>query len=115
MEKVNSSDINALGSVSTDFRTLKTIQMIIIPLCVMIDVFGLGTNSVNIICFVSQGFKEPVNISLAGIIRLDVYFTHECLISILRCQGKQTWISVTATAVRLILDGVIRCECMVQF
>ncbi|CAG5121617.1 unnamed protein product, partial [Candidula unifasciata] len=33
-------------------------------LCQLIDIFGTITNVVNIICFVKQGFKDPVNVSL---------------------------------------------------
>lgn len=32
----------------------------------MVDVFGVGTNIINIVCFIKQGFREPVNISLLG-------------------------------------------------
>lgn len=31
------------------------------------DVFGTVTNIINIVCFVKQGFKDVVNISLLGI------------------------------------------------
>ncbi|CAG5130211.1 unnamed protein product, partial [Candidula unifasciata] len=33
-------------------------------ICQIIDLFGIATNIVNIVCFVRQGFKDPVNISL---------------------------------------------------
>ncbi|CAG5117001.1 unnamed protein product, partial [Candidula unifasciata] len=32
--------------------------------CQVIDIFGTVTNIINIICFVQQGFKDPVNVSL---------------------------------------------------
>jgi hypothetical protein len=35
-------------------------------LCQLICVFGIVTNIVNIICFVKQGFKDPVNVSFMG-------------------------------------------------
>lgn len=35
-------------------------------LCQVIDVVGIVTNIVNIICFVKQGVKDSVNISLLG-------------------------------------------------
>lgn len=35
-------------------------------ICQLIDVVGTGANVVNIICFVKQGFRETVNISLFG-------------------------------------------------
>lgn len=34
--------------------------------CQLIDIFGTVTNIINIICFIKQGFKDPVNISLLG-------------------------------------------------
>lgn len=34
--------------------------------CNAIDIFGISTNIINIICFVKQGFNDPVNISLLG-------------------------------------------------
>lgn len=30
-------------------------------------VFGVISNIINIICFVKQGFKDPINISLTGV------------------------------------------------
>ncbi|CAG5127919.1 unnamed protein product, partial [Candidula unifasciata] len=33
-------------------------------ICQAIDVFGVVTNIINIMCFVKQGFKDPVNVSL---------------------------------------------------
>lgn len=35
-------------------------------LCQSIVVFGIVTNIINIICFVKQGFKDQINISLSG-------------------------------------------------
>lgn len=32
----------------------------------VIAVFGITTNVINVICFVKQGFKDTVNISLLG-------------------------------------------------
>lgn len=34
--------------------------------CQAIDLLGIVTNIINIICFVKQGFKETTNISLLG-------------------------------------------------
>lgn len=34
--------------------------------CQAIDVFGVVTNVINIVCFAKQGFKDPINISLLG-------------------------------------------------
>jgi hypothetical protein len=35
-------------------------------LCQAVAVFGIGSNIVNIICFIKQGFKDPINISFLG-------------------------------------------------
>lgn len=35
-------------------------------LCQFICAFGIATNIVNILCFVKQGFVDPVNVSLLG-------------------------------------------------
>lgn len=35
-------------------------------ICQVIDIFGASTNIINIICFIKQGFKDPVNVSLLG-------------------------------------------------
>lgn len=44
-------------------------------LCQAINIFGTVTNILNIICFIKQGFKDPVNISLLGEIdEISVYF-----------------------------------------
>lgn len=34
--------------------------------CELVDIFGTVTNIINIICFVKQGFRDPVNVSLLG-------------------------------------------------
>lgn len=34
----------------------------------MVDLFGIVTNIMNIICFFKQGFAEPVNVSFVGIL-----------------------------------------------
>lgn len=34
--------------------------------CQSVDIFGTVANIINIICFVKQGFHDPVNISLFG-------------------------------------------------
>lgn len=41
-------------------------------LCQAVNVFGIVTNSINIVCFVKQGFKESINVSLLGINYLNV-------------------------------------------
>lgn len=40
--------------------------------CEVVSVFGVGTNIVNIICFVKQGFKEPVNVSFLGTVHIFI-------------------------------------------
>lgn len=35
-------------------------------LCQLVDVFGTVSNIINIICFIKQGFSDPINISLLG-------------------------------------------------
>ncbi|BFZ07871.1 hypothetical protein BsWGS_10910 [Bradybaena similaris] len=35
--------------------------------CQLINVFGIATNIINIICFVKQGFKDAINVSLLGL------------------------------------------------
>lgn len=37
-------------------------------LCQTIDIFGVAANTINIICFIKQGFKDPVNVSLLGVV-----------------------------------------------
>ncbi|CAG5126086.1 unnamed protein product, partial [Candidula unifasciata] len=32
--------------------------------CELVDIFGTATNIINIICFIKQGFRDPVNVSL---------------------------------------------------
>ncbi|CAG5132045.1 unnamed protein product, partial [Candidula unifasciata] len=31
--------------------------------CQAIDLFGIATNVINIVCFIRQGFQDPVNVS----------------------------------------------------
>lgn len=35
-------------------------------LCQAIVLFGVVSNIINIVCFVKQGFQDPVNVSLCG-------------------------------------------------
>lgn len=34
--------------------------------CQIINIFGIVTNIINIVCFVKQGFKDSINVSLLG-------------------------------------------------
>lgn len=61
---VSLSDIGTLDD--TSHRTLNTIRLIISVICELINIVGVVTNTINIICFIKQGFKDPVNISLTG-------------------------------------------------
>ncbi|CAG5118998.1 unnamed protein product, partial [Candidula unifasciata] len=38
----------------------------------IIDIFGTGSNIINIVCFVKQGLKDPVNIALLGLTVSDL-------------------------------------------
>ncbi|CAG5126085.1 unnamed protein product, partial [Candidula unifasciata] len=55
--------IAAMRDVSDE--ALLVVQWLVYAVvCQLIDIFGTVTNIINIICFVKQGFKDPVNISL---------------------------------------------------
>lgn len=43
-------------------------------ICQVLDIFGIGANSINIICFVRQGFRDSFNVSLLGTIMVIRYF-----------------------------------------
>lgn len=48
-------------------KVLIVFQWIIFSIvCQSIVIFGIITNIINIICFVKQGFKDSVNVSLLG-------------------------------------------------
>ncbi|CAG5123969.1 unnamed protein product, partial [Candidula unifasciata] len=40
--------------------------VLFVIVCQAITVFGICGNIINIICFIKQGFKDPVNVSLLG-------------------------------------------------
>lgn len=48
--------------------------------CQVIDVFGVVFNIINIICFVKQGFNDPVNVSLLGTGFVSLLVAVECCI-----------------------------------
>lgn len=50
----------------SDAATMILYWIIYTFLCQAINVFGTTTNIINIVCFVKQGFKDPVNVSLLG-------------------------------------------------
>jgi hypothetical protein len=47
--------------------------IIFTAVCQTISVFGVGTNIINVICFVKQGFKDSVNVSLLGKVTCQHY------------------------------------------
>lgn len=63
------TDSNKLMSshLLSDALTLICQWIIFSITCQAIDIFGIVTNIINIICFMKQGFKDSVNISLLGI------------------------------------------------
>ncbi|CAG5130212.1 unnamed protein product, partial [Candidula unifasciata] len=64
---MNTTSLNTIvgGLLSEELRLI--CQWIIYTVvCQFIDVFGIATNIINIICFIKQGFKDSVNISLLG-------------------------------------------------
>ncbi|CAG5118999.1 unnamed protein product, partial [Candidula unifasciata] len=64
--------------ISDDLRVvLLTINFCYI--CQFIDVIGTATNIVNIICFIKQGFRDTVNISLFALSVADLI----CLLALL--------------------------------
>lgn len=59
------TDMTQVASIS--HNDLVIYQWVIFTfLCQSIVLFGIVTNIINIICFVKQGFTDPVNISLMG-------------------------------------------------
>lgn len=54
-----------LPSISADFMLVFTLVVYSV-VCQAIAIFGIVTNIINIICFIKQGFKESVNVSLFG-------------------------------------------------
>lgn len=45
-------------------------------ICQAVEVFGIVTNIINIICFVKQGLGDSINISLLGKGQLKVFFSY---------------------------------------
>lgn len=48
--------------------------------CPALDVFGIFTNIINIICFIKQGFQDSVNVSLFGMYERRVFLPYFVLI-----------------------------------
>lgn len=53
------------GLLSDEIRLICQWIMFTI-ICQMIDLFGIASNIVNIVCFIRQGFRDSVNVSLLG-------------------------------------------------
>lgn len=51
----------------SDEATVILQYLLFTVLCQGIDIFGVGSVIVNTICFIKQGFKDQVNVSLLGI------------------------------------------------
>lgn len=54
------------GGIFSDSDTILFLWVAIAVLCQIVIFFGMTSNIINIICFVKQGFKDSVNVSLLG-------------------------------------------------
>lgn len=64
-------NVSKSGDLTANFVIDATVICIytyvtIAGLCQLLNIFGIVTNIINIVCFVKQGFKDTVNISLLG-------------------------------------------------
>lgn len=64
-------NVSKSGDLTANFVIDATVLRIytyvtIVALCQILNIFGIVTNVINIVCFVKQGFKDTVNISLLG-------------------------------------------------
>ncbi|BFZ12431.1 hypothetical protein BsWGS_15470 [Bradybaena similaris] len=96
--KLNCSDSAvwlAIGVSDTSSYTAVMIFQVITysVVCQLVDVVGVSTNIINIICFIKQGFKDPVNVSLLGLAVADLL----CLITLL-------WTNICMTPAFQALD-----------
>lgn len=56
-----------------DDRTMQIYTYLMFTaLCQTINVFGIVTNVINIICFVKQGFTDAINVSLIGMLSIPL-------------------------------------------
>lgn len=77
MELPNSTclQITAPAFVGLDESTTHIFLWIIYTvICQAVEVFGIVTNIINIICFVKQGLGDSINISLLGKGHLNAFF-----------------------------------------
>lgn len=58
----NAADNSPMSSQAVELFT----WIVVVVMCQDVNNLGILTNSINIACFVKQGFKESVNISLLG-------------------------------------------------
>ncbi|CAG5114702.1 unnamed protein product, partial [Candidula unifasciata] len=64
--------------VSDEFRVI--FQWICFTVvCQSIDIFGTVTNIINSVCFIKQGFKDPINVTLIGLSISDL----GCLVTLI--------------------------------
>lgn len=65
---VNQSQLADYGLAFTIDEATTTVFLSVLygAMCQMINIFGIATNIINIICFVKQGFKDAINVSLLG-------------------------------------------------
>lgn len=54
------------GALINDGLTIILKWIIYSILCQLMNVFGIVTNIINMICFIKQGFKDTINICLLG-------------------------------------------------
>lgn len=67
------SSSHVKGDVLFSDSDILVYQWIVLAVvCQMIDIFGISANVINIICFMRQGFHDPVNVSLLGKITLSI-------------------------------------------
>lgn len=71
-EQLNESASIGEWDLATDDLRLYFQIVNFVFICEILDLFGTGTNIVNIICFVKQGLKDPVNISFLGIAKYNI-------------------------------------------
>lgn len=67
--KANTSsivDVHTDILIISDYAMLIYTWVVYAVFCQIINIFGIITNIINIVCFAKQGFKDSVNISFVG-------------------------------------------------
>lgn len=59
------SSLLDVSGISDEALTI-AMYFIYTVMCQTVNIFGTVTNIINIICFVKQGFKDSINITLLG-------------------------------------------------